>query len=121
MTLGRATGGADQHSVLDAIDADLDNYRTAFAHLLATGNVNDAARGVQALTAYWQIRRTREGLRWEQALLAHADLDAHRRIRALAESALAESHTGDVNAAERSALDAVALAEAAGVDPPYAA
>ena len=90
VTLGRATGGTDQHAVLDAIDVDIDNYRSAFAHLLSTGRVNDAARGVLALGTYWQIRRTREGLRWYQQLLTYPDLDPHRRLRALSDAARAD-------------------------------
>jgi predicted ATPase len=121
VSLGRATGGTDQVGVLDAIDADIDNYRTAFAYLLSTGKINDAARGVLGLGAYWPIRRTREGLRWYQQLLTHRDLDELRRIRALAEAARAETATGDVHAGQRYAAEAVQLAEAAGVDAPWGA
>ncbi|MEO8694275.1 MAG: adenylate/guanylate cyclase domain-containing protein [Acidimicrobiales bacterium] len=120
-TLGRTTGGTDQNVVLDAIGADIDNYRTAFAHLLSAGGVNDAARGVLALGVYWQIRRTREGLRWHEQLLMNPDLDARRRLRALSAAARAEASTGDVLAGERSATEAVQLADAAGVDAPWGA
>jgi predicted ATPase len=121
VALGRATGGTDQNGVLDAIDADIDNYRSAFAYSLSTGNVNDAARGILAVNTYWQIRRTREGLRWHQQLLTQPNLDAHRRIRALAGAARAEAHSGDVHLSERYAAEAVELAEAAGVDAPWGA
>jgi len=121
VTLGRATGGSDQHAVLDAIDVDIDNYRSAFAHLLSTGRVNDAARGVQALDTYFLIRRTREGLRWHQRLLGHTDLDPTRRLGALAEAARAEALVGDVYRAEGYATEAVEFAEAAGVDVPWGA
>jgi len=79
VALGRATGGTDQNVILDAIDSDIDNYRSAFVHSLSAGNVNDATRGILALNTYWQIRRTREGLRWHQQLLTQPNLDAHRR------------------------------------------
>jgi predicted ATPase len=121
VTLGRATGGTDQNMVLDAIDADIDNYRTAFAHLLSGGRIDDAARAVLALVAYWQIRRTREGLRWQQTILAHPDLDARRRVRALAAVARSEAQVGDRHRSEQHATEAVQLAEAAGVDPPWGA
>jgi predicted ATPase/class 3 adenylate cyclase len=118
VTLGRATGGTDQNAVLDAIDVDIDNYRSAFAHLLTTGRVNDAARSVLALSAYWQIRRSREGLGWFHQLLDDPDLDPRRRMRALADAANAETNVGDATVAERHAIEAVDLAETAGVDPP---
>jgi hypothetical protein len=121
VALGRATGGTDQNVLLDAIDADLDNYRTAFAYLLSAGRVNDAARGVLALVPYWQIRRTREGLRWYQQLLTYHNLDSHRRLRALSAAARAQSSTGDVLAGERSGTEAVQLAETVGVDAPWGA
>jgi hypothetical protein len=121
VTLGRATGGTDQSAVLDAIDADIDNYRSAFAHLLSTGKVNESARGILALNTYWQIRRTREGLRWQQQLLTQPDLDTHRRIRALAGAARAEALVGDADGAERNATEAVRLAETAGVNAPWGA
>jgi len=121
ITLGRATGGTDQAAVLDIIDIDIDNYRTAFAHLLTTGQVNEAARGILALDAYWQIHRTREGLRWNQQLLADPDLDPGRRLRSLVSAAHSESTVGDMVAAERYALEAVERADLAGIDPPWAA
>jgi hypothetical protein len=121
VTLGRAAGRSGQTAVLDAIDLDVDNYRSAFAHLLSTGRVVDAARGVQALATYWQIRRTREGRRWNRQLLTHPDLDAHGRLRALAAAARAEVQVGDMRAAERSATEAIELAAAEGVEAPYAA
>ena len=121
VTLGRGSGATDQYTVLDAIDADIDNYRAAFAHLLTIGKVNDAARGILALQSYWQLRRTREALRWYQQLLADPDLDARPRIRALADAARAESLVGEVHRSEHYAAEAIRLAEAAGVDPPWGA
>jgi predicted ATPase len=118
---GRATGGTDPTAGLDAIDADIDNYRSAFAHLLSTGRINDTARGVQALATYWQIRRTREGLAWQRQLLTHPDLDTRRRLRSLAAAARAEVQVGDMHAAERTATEAIDLADVEGVDAPYAA
>jgi predicted ATPase/class 3 adenylate cyclase len=119
---GRATGGTDQQAVLDAIDADFDNYRTAFAHLLSTGRVNEAASGVLALYAYWQIRRPREGMRWHEQLLVHHDLAPMLRVHALGYAAQTEAQSlGDTVAAERYALDAVRCAEEAGVDAPWGA
>ena len=119
VALGRATGGSDQVAVLDAIDADIDNYRTAFAHLLTVGRVNDAARGLVALDAYWQIRRPREGLAWQEQLLSHPDLDADRRLRALALAAQIGIILGNVFAGERYATEAVELADTSGVAPPW--
>ena len=46
VALAPVTGGSDPTAALDAVDADIDNYRAAFAHLLASGRVDDAARGV---------------------------------------------------------------------------
>ena len=117
----RATGGSDQSAVLDAIDADIDNYRAAFAHLLTSGRVNDAARGILALDAYWQIRRAREGLRWQEQLLEHPELDADRRLRALSIAAQLDTNIGDVFGGERYATEAVELAAASGVEPPWGA
>lgn len=118
VTLGRAMGGTDQHAVLDAIDADIDNHRSAFAHLLSTGRVNDAARGVLALSTYWQIRRSREGLGWFDQLLDDPDLEPRHRMHALADAANAETNVGDATVAERHAIEALELADAAGVDAP---
>jgi predicted ATPase len=119
--LGRSTGDTDQNDVLDAIDVDLDNYRKAFVHLLSIGMTDEAARGIVALGTYWQVRRTREGLRWQETILARADLAPQRRIRALAHAARAEAQVGAVDRAEEMAKEVVALSEAAGVDPPWGA
>ncbi len=119
--LGPGLFEAGQAGVLDAIDADIDNYRTAFAYLLATGNVNDAARGVLALGSYWYLVRNREGLAWSQQLLARSDLDADQRLLALANAGQTEAMFGDLRAGERYATEAVALAAATGVDPPWEA
>jgi hypothetical protein len=121
VTLGRATGGTDQNAVLDAIDADIDNYRSAFAHLLTCGQINEAARGVVGLDVYWQIRRTREGLRWYEQLLQHPELDTRRRIRALSGAARAAVHSGDGIRSEQRANEAVELADTAGVHAPWGA
>lgn len=118
--LGRSAGEAGQASVLDDLEVDLDNYRTAFGHLLSTGRVRDAATGLLAMYAYWQIRRPREGLRWHHRLLGHTELDARTRLNVLGFVAMAETQAvGNLAAGERHAREAVGLAETAGVDPPW--
>ena len=107
--------------VLDALDADIDNYRTAFAYLLSTGKVNDAARGVLALASYWLSVRNLEVLAWFRQLLAHSDLDVDLRLTVLANAASTEAIFGELYAGERYALEAVELAAATGVDPPWQA
>ncbi len=120
VSTGRATRGADHSAVLDAVDADIDNHRAAFAHLLSSGRPNAAARGILALGTYWVLRRNREGLRWYLQLLAHGELEPNTRLRALANAARVEAQ-GDVVAAARYATEAIDGAAAAGVDPPWGA
>ena len=121
VALGPGLFEAGEAGALDAIDADIDNYRTAFAYLLATGNVNDAARGVIALSRYWTLVRNREGLAWFQQLLARSDLDPDQRLSALAHAGRTETIFGDLRAGERYATEAVELAAATGVDTPWEA
>jgi predicted ATPase len=111
----------DRSSVFDAIDADIENYRAAFAHLLGVGEVEEVARGVLALEGYWQSRRTREGLAWLQQLLTYPNLSTPRRLRALAQTGQIATNTGDLVTARRHALEAVDLAEATSVEAPWAA
>ena len=120
VTLGRRTGGVDQAEVLNAVEADIDNYRAAVAHLLTSGRADDAAGALLALDAYWQIRRPLEGLRWHEQLLAH-DLDPRRRLRALSQAGQIASNLGDTFAAEHHASEAVSCAQMLGVDPPWQA
>jgi hypothetical protein len=101
---------------------DLDNYRTAFGHLLSTGRIRDAASGLLAMYAYWQIRRPREGLRWHHRLLGHTELDTRTRLNVLGFVAQAETQAvGSLATGEPYAREAVELAESAGVDPPWGA
>jgi predicted ATPase len=121
VALGRTTGGPDQAAVLAAVDADVDNYRAAFAHLLTSARADDAAAAILALDSYWQIRRPLEGLRWHEQLLAHDDLEPRRRLRALSQAAQIASNLGDTFAADRHASDAISCAATLRVDPPWPA
>ena len=122
ITLGQAVRASDQPAaLLDTIDVDIDNYRSAFAYLLSAGGVNDAAPGVLALDMFWGYRRADEGLRRYRQLLEAPDLDRDLRLQALAQAARGEAGGGDLHAAERYGTEAIQLAEAAGVDPPWAA
>ncbi len=85
------------------------------------GRVNDAARGLHALGTYGYVHRTREWRQWQVALRAEPGLKPHRRTRALTLAARAESLVGDEFAAERYATEAIALSDAAGIDPPWGA
>jgi predicted ATPase len=106
----------------DEIDVDLDNYRNAIAHLLSGGRADAAARGLVAMAGYWQTRRPREGLRWQQQVLSHPELDQGVRLQVLGFVALAQVvTTGDVLSAERFAAEAVELAEVIGTSPPWSA
>jgi predicted ATPase len=102
------TGTPSQPDVLAGVEADIDNYRAAFAHLLDTGQANLAARGILALDSYWQLHRPREGLRWRQLVLVQGGLDARRRVQALAGAAQCAINVGDTHLADRYADDAVA-------------
>jgi predicted ATPase/class 3 adenylate cyclase len=118
----RSIVGSSQASAYDEIDADLDNYRNAIAHLLSGGRADAAARGLVAMAGYWQTRRPREGLRWQQQALAHPELNPRVRLQVLSFVALAMvSSTGDVPAAERFANEAVELAETIGTTVPWSA
>ncbi|MEO8697402.1 MAG: LuxR C-terminal-related transcriptional regulator [Acidimicrobiales bacterium] len=122
VTLGEALRASNQAAVLfDAIEVDIDNYRSAFAYLLTAGRVNDAAAGVLALDMFWGLRRTGEWRRWYRELFEHPDLDGDLRLQALAAAARFEAINGDLHAGERYGTEAVRLAQAAGVDPPWQA
>jgi len=122
VTLGEALRASDRPApLLDPIDVDIDNYRSAFAYLLSTGRVNAAASGVLALEQFWGQRRQNESCRWYRQLLEAPDLDANLRLQALAQAAGAEAMGGDVHAAERYGSEAVELAGTAGVDTPWLA
>jgi hypothetical protein len=83
--------------------------------------VDAAARGVVGLAWYWTYIRSSEGQRWFQQLLTHSDLDPEERRSVLAGAAAAQLAGGDLHAAERHAIEAVELADAAGADPHWAA
>jgi hypothetical protein len=121
IALGQAMGGGDQATLLASVEADIDNYRRAFAHLLTLGQVDEAARGILALDTYWEIRRPREGLRWHEQLLTHPELEPRRRLRALAQAAQTAGALGDTYRAERHATQAIDAARAIGTDPPWQA
>src|SRR5581483_1938838 len=112
VTLGRGTRGEEQADALAAVDADLDNYRAALAHLLTVGRADDAARLMLAMGAYWNIRRTWEGLRWYQQALAHPELGQRRRMQLLAVSGHAAAPLGELDLAEAYASEAIELATA---------
>jgi hypothetical protein len=74
-----------------------------------------------ALYGYWQIRRPREGLRWNQQLLTHTELDLRSRLQTLGFAAQLMGHVGDFRTAENYASEAIALADSNGMDPPWGA
>jgi predicted ATPase len=104
VALGEALRASDHAAVLfDAIEVDIDNYRSAFAYLLSAGRVDDTASAVLALDMFWGLRRTGEWRRWYRQLLEQPDLDGDQRLQALAAAARFEAINGDVYAGERSA------------------
>jgi predicted ATPase/class 3 adenylate cyclase len=119
VTIGRGTRAEDQAEALAAADRDIDNYRSALAHLLTAGRGDDAARLLLALGAYWNIRRTWEGLRWYQQALEHPELSTRRRMHLLALAAHAAAPLGELDIAETYASESVELAAALGTDPPW--
>jgi predicted ATPase/class 3 adenylate cyclase len=116
-----ATGTARQYAVLADVEFDIGNYRAAFAHLLDTGQVVLAARGVLALDTYWQLHRAREGQRLLEVLIGEPGLEDRYRLRALAGAAQCAANVGDTHLADRCANEAIALAERLGVPPPWSA
>ncbi len=117
--LGRDTRGGEQAVAIAAVDADIDNYRSALAHLLTTGHGDDAARTVLAMGAYWNIGRTWEGMRWYQQVLAHDDVSPRRRMHLLALAGHAASVLGELDLAEEYAGTAVELGATTGEAVPW--
>jgi predicted ATPase len=118
VTLREEMHGPNAPGLYDAIDADIENYRAAFLHLLSGGRIDDAARGLMALDGYLQTHRPTEWLRWCQHLTDQPTLDPLLRLQALTQASLSAATLGDTHAGERYATEAIATAAALGVDPP---
>jgi predicted ATPase len=102
---------------LDAVERDMDHYRAAFAQLLSSGDAEAPARALLALAAFWQMRHTREGLTWSDQLLSH-ELSVPCRLGILGFAAHAAGPLAPRRSVEL-AREAIATAEAHGLDPPW--
>ncbi|MEV5637872.1 DUF4062 domain-containing protein [Agromyces sp. NPDC052230] len=77
--------GATQSVALDRLEAELNNVRAAYRHLIAIGSVDSVARAVWRLFLYWWIRgQLPEAKAWmEEILSSGVRLREHTRAIAL--------------------------------------
>jgi predicted ATPase/class 3 adenylate cyclase len=102
---------------LNAVERDIDHYRAAFAQLLTSSDAESPARALLALSAFWQMRHTNEGLAWSEQFLLH-QLSVASRLGILGFAAHAAGTLVPMRAMEL-AREAVATAEAQGLKPPW--
>jgi predicted ATPase len=115
--LGRTVDRSDIDLVLDAIEADLDHFRTAFAQLLTDGAADACAEAFLAITSEWKFRHPREGVAGCQQLLDH-ELSASNRVGLLALAAHAYSMLSP-GKAPALANQALSLATSNNLQPPW--
>ena len=95
-------------AVLDRLEADSDNLRTALAWLIEQRRADAAARMMRHLSGLFNVRHPREGLSWCQQVVAiGGELPAKVRARLLADAAWAAWYAGDFEASARYGDDAV--------------
>ncbi|WP_159604943.1 DUF4062 domain-containing protein [Agromyces humi] len=76
--------GSTQSSALQRLDAERDNIRAAFRHLISVRMVDPVARAVWRLFLYWWIRsQLTEAKAWMEDIL-HADVPLRDHTRAIA-------------------------------------
>jgi predicted ATPase len=112
-----AMGGAESAATLLRFDAELPNLRASLEHLIATRNVEWAARLATALTPYWRRREyLAEGRERLSAALALPGASSSTRAGALYAAALVTGQQGDGATGRRLLEETVALYRELGDD-----
>jgi predicted ATPase/class 3 adenylate cyclase len=113
----------DQVASLDRLQADLDNFRAAFAWSLARSDATSALRLASALLEFWIVRADwSEGREWvEHALALPGEVDPALRARALRAAGELADVLSDYPASAASFEESLALARRVGDDRQIAA
>ena len=108
--------GGDAAVWLQRFEDEHDNFRSALAYLLGTGDSVSALRLAGAVSRFWMIRgHLVEGRRWLESTL-EASAASATRPRALRGLALIALEQGDVDRAALAAAEALTLDRDAGED-----
>ncbi len=115
--------GGDQAASLDRLQADLDNFRAAFAWSLARSNAGSALRLASGLLEFWIVRADwSEGREWvEHALALPGEVDPALRARALRAAGELADVLSDYPASAASFEESLAIARRLGDDREIAA
>ena len=113
----------DQAASLDRLQADLDNFRAAFAWSLGRSDATSALRLASALLEFWIVRADwSEGREWaEHALALPGEVDPALRARALRAAGELADVLSDYPASAASFEESLALARRLGDDRQIAA
>ena len=105
--------GPEQIAWLDRLELERDNLRVAFAWALEHGDMTAAFGLITGLTPFWLVRGTKREIRsWlERALERFATPRGAQHAEALFSPVLVLCQEGDLAAAERAFLQAVAEAQ----------